>query len=143
MKYYKVEETFIDETTGKTLKCIKGIDCMKCIASFCHSLACTPTERSKHSAIFEDVIFIDASIASDQTELTQHLLLNNGWIKIDNDNVFELDKIKIFCADGFTCGLQSKSNDLIGEPFTTVGELKTIAKALYKIELEFKYHEPR
>ena len=72
------------------------------------------------------------------TEVTQQLLLSNGWIQLDNDDVFELDKIIIFCVDGFACCLQTKQNELIGEPFTTVGELKAIAKALYKVELEFK-----
>ena len=72
------------------------------------------------------------------TEVTQQLLLSNGWMQLDNDNVFELDKIRIFCVDGFACGLQTKQNELIGEPFTTVGELKAIAKALYKVEIEFK-----
>ena len=72
------------------------------------------------------------------TEVTHQLLLSNGWIQLNNENVFELDKIRIFCVDGFTCGLQTNQNELIGEPFTTVGELKAIAKALYKVELEFK-----
>ena len=74
----------------------------------------------------------------DQSELTQQILLNNGWIQVDNENIFELDKIRIFCVDGFACGLQTKQNELIGEPFTTTGELKAIAKALYNVELDFK-----
>lgn len=75
---------------------------------------------------------------TDQTELTQQLLIDNSWTQVNNENVFEFDKIRIFCVDGFTCGLQTNQNELIGEPFTTIGELKAIAKALYKVELTFK-----
>ena len=84
---------------------------------------------------------------NDSTEITQELLLRNGWELIDeNDNKFEMvvvydtllhEIIVIACIDGFACFLMHKS-DYIGREFTTIGELKAIAKALYKVELTFK-----
>ena len=111
--------------------CVDSNSCHRCQSSECN--ICCDVDRIDN----KNVIFIEIS-ETDQTQLTQQLLLSNGWIQLDNDNVFELDKIRIFCVDGFACGLQTKQNELIGEPFTTVGELKAIAKALYKVELEFK-----
>ena len=135
-KYYEIGETFVDEATGQTLKCVEGM-CNTCFyrQNMCNtSPSCTRVDRKD----LKSVCFIDISVTFEQTQLTQQLLLRNGWIQLNNENVFELDKIRIFCVDGFTCGLQTKQNELIGEPFTTVGELKAIAKALYKVELEFK-----
>lgn len=135
-KYYEIGQTFVDKESGKTLKCIEGL-CEKCfyLDNDClDSPNCARTTRKDQKS----VCFIDISVTFEQTQLTQRLLLSNGWTRLDNDNIFELDKIKIFCVDGFICGLQTKQNELIGEPFTTVGELKAIAKALYKVELEFK-----
>ena len=135
-QYYEIGQTFVDEKSGNTLMCIEGM-CNTCfyIQNRCNtSPSCTRVDRKD----LKSVCFIDISVTFEQTQLTQQLLLSNGWIQLDNDNVFELDKIRIFCVDGFTCGLQTKQNEFIGEPFTTVGELKAIAKALYKVELEFK-----
>ena len=132
-KHYEIGETFVDEATGQTLKCVEGM-CHTCFyrQNTCNtSPSCTRVDRKD----LKSVCFINVT---DQPELTHQLLLRNGWIQLNNENVFELDKIRIFCVDGFTCGLQTKQNELIGEPFTTVGELKAIAKALYKVELEFK-----
>lgn len=134
-QYYEIGETFVDEESGKALKCVEG-KCEECFyfKTDCNLSYCGPNH------IFNDecYIFIEINKTTNQTELTQQLLIDNGWIQLDNENVFELDKIKIFCVDGFACGLQTKQNELIGEPFTTVGELKAIAKSLYKVELEFK-----
>ena len=132
-QYYEIGQTFVDRKSGKTLQCVEGM-CNTCFyrQNMCNtSPSCTRVDRKD----LKSVCFINVT---DQPELTQQLLLSNGWIQLDNDNVFELDKIRIFCVDGFACGLQTKQNELIGEPFTTVGELKAIAKALYKVEIEFK-----
>ena len=136
-KYYKIGETFVDEESGKTLKCVEGgFSCGECFYLYknCTSNICLKSGRKDKKY----VNFVDVNEIIYHAELTQQLLLNNGWTQLDNENVFELDKIRIFCVDGFTCGLQTKQNELIGEPFTTVGELKAIAKTLYKVELEFK-----
>ena len=84
---------------------------------------------------------------NDSTEITHELLLRNGWEQIDeDDNKFEIvaysemllpEIIVIACIDGFACFLMYKS-DYIGREFNTIGELKAIAKALYKVELTFK-----
>lgn len=131
-KYYEIGETFVDEKSGKTLRCVEGM-CNTCFyrQTMCNTApSCTRVDRKD----LKSVCFINVT----DTELTQQLLLSNGWTQLDNENVFELDKIRIFCVDGFACGLQTKQNELIGEPFTTVGELKAIASALYKVELDFK-----
>lgn len=93
------------------------------------------------------VIHQNNKTMNDSTEITQELLLRNGWTQIDeNDNKFEMvavyetslpEIISIACIDGFACFLMHKS-DYIGREFTTIGELKAIAKALYKVELTFK-----
>lgn len=134
-QYYEIGQTFVDEESGKSLMCVEG-GCNKCffLDKNCDDVNCILSEMEDQKS----VCFIVVNKITDQTELTQQLLIDNGWIQLDNDNVFELDKIRIFCVDGFTCGLQTKQNELIGEPFTTVGELKAIAKSLYKVELEFK-----
>ena len=134
-QYYEIGQTFVDKESGKTLKCVEG-PCDKCffLDKTCDYFSCIFSRMEGKKS----VCFIEANSITDQPELTQQLLLSNGWIQLNNENVFELDKIRIFCVDGFTCGLQTKQNELIGEPFTTVGELKAIAKALYKVELEFK-----
>ena len=133
-QYYEIGQTFVDKESGRTLKCVEGISCIKCDYTKCTKIRCSECERIDG----KEVVFIRVDTISCQESLTHQLLLRNGWTQIDNENVFELDKIRIFCVDGFTCGLQTKQNELIGEPFTTVGELKAIAKALYKVELEFK-----
>ena len=134
-QYYEIGQTFVDKESGITLKCVEG-GCDECFyfKTYCNLSYCGPN----HIFNNKKIIFIDINAITDQYELNQQLLLNNGWIQLNNENVFELDKIRIFCVDGFTCGLQTKQNELIGEPFTTVGELKAIAKSLYKVELEFK-----
>lgn len=134
-QYYEIGQTFVDEESGKTLMCVEGVcGCCFFLDKDCDDINCILSEREDKKS----VCFIDANLITDQAELTQQLLIDNGWTQVNNDNVFELDKIKIFCVDGFCCGLQTKQNELIGEPFTTVGELKAIAKSLYKVELEFK-----
>ena len=132
-QYYEIGQTFVDKESGKTLKVVE-CSCVKCFyfpSCDDDAPACSALSRIDKKSVY----FINVT---DQTQLTHQLLLRNGWIQLNNENVFELDKIRIFCVDGFTCGLQTKQNELIGEPFTTVGELKAIAKALYKVELEFK-----
>lgn len=136
-QYYEIGQTFVDEESGKTLMCVEGM-CDICFYNQKTNCSNTPLCTRMDRFDFNSACFIDTNAITNQTELTQQLLLSNGWIQLDNDNVFELDKIRIFCVDGFTCGLQTKQNELIGEPFTTAGELKAIAKSLYKVELEFK-----
>lgn len=137
-QYYEIGETFVDEVSGKTLMCGEiGLDCGECFyfdKKCAKATDCIPRLRLDKKS----VCFIDTNTIPDQSELTQQILIDNGWTQVNNDNVFELDKIKIFCVNGFGCGLQTKQNELIGEPFNTVGELKSIASALYKVELEFK-----
>ena len=135
-QYYEIGQTFVDEESGKTLKCVKG-DCLACFYIW-ENCTKAPMCSSLNRKDEKSVCFIDVNKITDQTEITQQLLIDNGWTQVNNDNVFELDKIKIFCVDGFTCGLQTNQNELIGEPFTIIGELKAIAKSLYKVELEFK-----
>ena len=141
-QYYEIGQTFVDKESSRTLKCVEGgCGCCFFLDKNCDDINCILSEREdKKSVCFTDnwVCHIVVNEIIDQTELTQQLLIDNGWIQLDNDNVFELDKIRIFCVDGFACGLQTKQNDLIGDPFITVGELKAIAKALFKVELEFK-----
>ena len=84
---------------------------------------------------------------NDSTEITQELLLRNGWTQIGeyelefikkSDNEAEMSTIIVIeCIDNFCCYL-IHGKDYIGSPFTTIGELKAIAKALYKVELTFK-----
>ena len=104
-QYYEIGQTFVDKESGKTLKCVEG-PCDKCffIDKNCDDVNCIFSEREdKKSVCFIDVNkMIDIT---ELTELTQQLLLSNGWTQLDNENVFELDKIRIFCVDGFACGL--------------------------------------
>ena len=90
---------------------------------------------------------------NDSIEITHELLLRNGWMQIDeNDNKFEMfinyeqfetvlsllpEIITICCVNDFACYLMH-GKDYIGRHFTTIGELKAIASALYKVELTFK-----
>lgn len=81
---------------------------------------------------------------NDNTEITQELLIRNGWIDV-RGNQFYFDCIdengvirciQIECIDQFYCVLTVKREPL-GRFFKTIGELKAIASALYKVELTF------
>ena len=84
------------------------------------------------------VIHQNNKTMNDSTEITQELLLRNGWTLYKNNDIFQFNGIILFCIDKFACGILSINQDLIGKAFTTIGELKAIAKALYKVELTFK-----
>lgn len=82
---------------------------------------------------------------NDQTPITSDILVRNGWTKtgvcdfsafkdVDDDMSWI---IKIRCINSFACFLLV-DNSIHGEPFYTIGELKSIAKALYKVELKFE-----
>ena len=82
---------------------------------------------------------------NDNTPITAEILLRNGWDKTGGYD-FETSKaidddmswiIKIRCVDSFACFLLI-DNNIHGEPFYTIGELKAIARALYKVELKFE-----
>ena len=68
---------------------------------------------------------------NDSTEITHELLLRNGWENTSAD-IFRFSGMTIECIDGFCAQFE------IGLPFIHIGELKAIAKALYKVELTFK-----
>ena len=68
---------------------------------------------------------------NDSTEITHELLLRNGWENTSAD-IFRFSDIIIEHIDGFCTQCE------IGKPFIHIGELKAIAKALYKVELTFK-----
>lgn len=74
----------------------------------------------------------------DKTEITQELLKRNGWKQIGDSPYFETPDMTIFCYNGFCCGLVTEKMRVIGSHFITVGELKDIARSLFKIELTFK-----
>ena len=93
------------------------------------------------------VIHQNNKTMNDSTEITQELLLRNGWEQkggyelefvTKSDDEAEMSTIIVIdCIDNFCCYL-IHGKDYIGRHFTTIGELKAIAKALYKVELIFK-----
>ena len=72
---------------------------------------------------------------NDNTPITDEILIRNGWKLAYNE--YEFGKIAIEANEGFACWLRYDGWN-IGEPFFTIGELKSIAKALYKVELKFE-----
>ena len=72
---------------------------------------------------------------NDQTPITSDILLRNGWREMLS--WYQLEDIQVEVEDGFACWICSGMVS-IGKPFYTIGELKAIAKALYKIELKLE-----
>ena len=75
------------------------------------------------------------NMINDQTPITSDILVRNGWNE-DYDRYW-FENMCVEVKDGFSCWLYFLDEN-IGEPFYTIGELKAIAKALYKVELKFE-----
>lgn len=73
---------------------------------------------------------------NDQTPITSDILVRNGWEYIAVDG-YSFEGIDIEVKEGFACWICCM-NRSVGKDFYTIGELKSIAKALYKVELKFE-----
>ena len=68
---------------------------------------------------------------NDNTPITAEILLRNGWDNTSGD-IFRFSGMTVEHIDGFCTQYE------IGLPFIYIGELKAIARALYKVELKFE-----
>lgn len=136
-QFYNVGDTFVDKESGETLRCVEG-DCRAC---FYRLKLCVDIPECR--AIFRetnDSVCFELVGLPDNTPITAEILSNNGWSNpLNNIMAFISDDVifGIKVNEGFACWLKY-NGDTIGREFTTIGELKAIAKALYKIELKFE-----
>ena len=80
--------------------------------------------------------YFTIAMINDQTPITSDILVRNGWEYIAVDG-YSFEGIDIEVKEGFACWI-CYMNGRVGKDFYTIGELKSIAKALYKVELKFE-----